>query len=155
MQIAIDNRSDYQLPLDTLEALALFTLELENAPDNLELSLSFVSNTEIQQLNRDFRGNDAPTDVLSFECDDLADAVLDATEVDLLLLGDIIIAPAVAEQHAVDFDSTFEQELYLILVHGILHLLGYDHLEDDEATEMESREDELLELWARHQSCEG
>ncbi len=151
MQVVIDNRSGQSLPIDEVERLALFTLENRSAPENLELSLSFVTEDEIRQLNRDFRGKDAPTDVLSFECDDIADAKTSDQTSAILLLGDIIIAPSVAEQHAQDFDSTFEQELYLIVIHGILHLLGFDHLVDDEADEMEALEDQLLDLWAQHQ----
>ena len=150
MQVVIDNRSGKQLPEDELEELALFVLQHQNAPENLELSLSFVTEDEIRQLNRDFRSKDAPTDVLSFECDDLADAELTAQEPAILLLGDIVIAPSVARQHALDFDSTFEQELYLIETHGILHLLGYDHLDDAEAERMEAQEDELLTAWAQY-----
>jgi probable rRNA maturation factor len=63
------------------------------------------------------------------------------------LLGDVVIAPFVARRHAVDFDSSEAAEMNLLLVHGILHLLGYDHQDDEEAARMEARENELLSLW--------
>ncbi|NLG10708.1 MAG: rRNA maturation RNase YbeY [Coriobacteriaceae bacterium] len=150
MLVCIDNRSGEQLPEEELEELALFVLQDQDAPENLELSLSFVTADEIRQLNFDFRGKDAATDVLSFECDDLADAELNVLKPEVFLLGDIVIAPSIARQHALDFGSTLKQELFLIETHGILHLLGYDHLVDADAEAMEAQEDRLLAAWAQY-----
>jgi len=145
MHIAVHNRSNEPLLLDTLEALAQFVLTQEHAPTAVELAVSLVSVDEIHSLNRRYRNIDAPTDVLSFECDDAHGQP--TCDGEPLLLGDVIIAPAVAREHARDFNSTFDDEMALMLTHGILHLLGYDHLEDREAQHMEARENELLALW--------
>ena len=95
-----------------------------------------VDRDEMHALNREYRGIDAPTDVLSFENDEA-------------LLGDVVVCAAVAREHAEDFDSDFASEMALMLIHGILHLLGYDHADDAEAEVMEARENELLGLWKR------
>jgi probable rRNA maturation factor len=134
MIIAIDNRTQQSLPTDDYVALAEFVLQAEQAASNVELSLSLVEPDEIQALNRQYRGVDAATDVLSFECDQQ-------------VLGDVIICPEIARRHALDFDSTFEAEMQLMLTHGVLHLLGYDHIDDDQAELMEARENELLRQW--------
>jgi len=132
--IFIDNRCGEDLPTDEYLALAAFVISEEDCGDDSELSISLVNQEEIQTLNKEYRSIDAPTDVLAFENDDE-------------LLGDVVVCPAIARVHAEDFDSSFPNELELMLIHGILHLLGYDHIEDSEAEHMEARENELLELW--------
>ena len=142
MMIFIDNRSGEDLPLDEYQALAEFVLDQEDVLGDAELSLSLVTAGEIHELNREFRNINAPTDVLSFENDDE-------------LLGDVIICPVVAREHAHDFNSTFEKEMALMLTHGILHLRGYDHVDDDEAEIMEARENALLAAWQKRAEGEG
>ena len=134
MRVVLDNRSGEDLCLSDYELLADFVLQEEEVDPDSELSLSLVGKEEMQVLNRDYRGIDAPTDVLSFENDGE-------------LLGDVIVCPAVAREHARDFDSDFVAEMSLMLVHGILHLLGYEHDSDPDAECMEARENELLESW--------
>ena len=87
---------------------------------------------------------DRPTDVLSFECDGAI--VEDGSEI--CLLGDIVICPEVCKNQCEDFGNTFEEELRLLTCHGVLHLLGYDHIEDDEAEVMEAKEREILKGWS-------
>jgi len=132
--ILIDNRSDEELPEEEYLALAAFVVDNESQSEDSELSISLVNQDEIHTLNREYRGIDAPTDVLAFENDGE-------------LLGDVVVCPTVAREHAGEFDSSFESEMYLMLIHGILHLLGYDHIVDRDAELMEARENELLELW--------
>jgi probable rRNA maturation factor len=134
VDIAIDNRCGEALPTETYVALARYVLEQEGAPTDVELSLSLVDKTEIQALNREYRDLDAPTDVLSFECD-------------AQVLGDVVVCPEVAREHASDFNTNFTYEMTLMFTHGILHLLGYDHIADDEAEVMEARENELVKQW--------
>lgn len=126
------------------EELICFCLEQEEAPETSEVSVSFVDNDKIQELNRDYRGIDAPTDVLSFECD----GTILEEGAKSLILGDIIVAPDVIADQCDNFGNTFEQELSLMLCHGVLHLLGYDHIGDNEAEEMEAREREILTAWS-------
>lgn len=131
-----------------VEDLARLVLETEEMPHNAEVSISFVDNTEIAELNREYRGIDGPTDVLSFECDlDDEDDEMFSEEDPVFQLGDIIIAPDVARAQTETFGTTFEQEMSLLLVHGLLHLCGYDHIEDEEALEMQAREKEILGTW--------
>jgi len=126
-----------------LEFIA-FLLEQEGCPENTNVSISFVDNDEIQRLNRDYRGKDAPTDVLSFECDG---AGMEFPGDEIYELGDIVIASDVAVSQAQEYDTTLREEIELLICHGILHLRGMDHVKDDEAAVMEAREDELLAAW--------
>lgn len=136
-----------------LEELALFALREEGAPEQSEMSLSFVDDDQMADLNNRFRGKEGPTDVLSFECDGIDDAFDDAmgiplSEEEVFELGDVIIAPDVAQRQGSGFGHSLEAEVSLLVVHGILHLLGYDHIEDDDAEEMEARERAILGAWA-------
>ncbi len=108
------------------------------------VSISFVSNERIQKLNADWRGQDKPTDVISLECERPDEPGLG--EGVPCELGDIVIASEYVVQQAAGFGTTAADECRMLLIHGLLHLLGYDHLEDAEAEEMEAREDELLQL---------
>ncbi|ACV22071.1 Probable rRNA maturation factor [Slackia heliotrinireducens] len=136
-----------------VERLAEYVLTQEGCPENTEVSITFVDDEEIQRLNLEYRGIDKPTDVLSFECDgyddefDDGDAYEDAGVPDdePFLLGDIIIATDVANAQTAQFHTTPSEELHVLLVHGLLHLNGWDHVHsDEEAEEMEARERELL-----------
>ena len=108
------------------------------------LSLSVVDDETIKEQNLDWRGIDAATDVISLECERPDDPDLAPGEP--CELGDILLAPDYIARQAARFGTTPADETRLLFVHGLLHLLGYDHLEDDEAEEMEAREDELLKL---------
>ena len=157
MQILIDiSHGEERLAGLPLEELALFVLEREEAPAASEVSLSFIDDARMAQLNEEFRGKTGPTDVLSFECDGL-DAIPDGADDVPFELGDVIIAPDVAQRQSTSFGHSFEAEVSLLLVHGLLHLMGYDHIDDDEAEEMEARERELLGAWADagHEAVRG
>ncbi len=146
MQISVlSHREPEPLDLTAFERLAAFVLEREEAPDAVELSVAVVEIAEMTELNERYRGKEGPTDVLSFECDDPCAVVSPGEPV---ALGDVVIAPEVAEAQAAEYGHTVEQELNLLLVHGVLHLLGYDHEDDDDALAMQSRERALLEAWA-------
>lgn len=141
----ISHREDELLDLDGFVNLALFVLEVENAPDQCEVSIAVVDIEEMTSLNEQYRDKTGPTDVLSFPCDDPTDM---STPDQPITLGDIIIAPDIALSQAAEYGHTAEEELNLLLVHGVLHLLGYDHIEDDEASVMQARERSILEAWA-------
>ena len=115
--------------------LALFVLEREGKPINTEVSISFVDDTAMAELNERFRGMEGPTDVLSFECDNIDDDITaaDGPSCPVYELGDIIVAPDVAARQSTEFGNSFEQEVSLLIVHGLLHLCGYDHIVDEEA----------------------
>ena len=106
----------------------------------VEVSIVFCDNAFIHPLNRDYRGKDSPTDVLSF-----AQREGDFANPNDPVLGDIIISVEQTEAQAKSHQVSFTQELSLLLVHGLLHLLGYDHIEDDEAEVMQAQEKVLLD----------
>lgn len=135
-----------------IEALARFVLEALECPANTSVSITFVDNERMRELNHAYRGLDKPTDVLSFECDNIpfeGEALEDEAEYEL---GDVIIATDVALAQTEEFGTTFEDEVSLLITHGLLHLNGYDHIEEAEAEEMEALEDELLGAWKQERS---
>lgn len=139
------HREPEVLDLSAFERLAAFALDREDAPQNCELSIAIVHLAEMTELNERYRGTSGPTDVLSFGCDDPC-AVLGPDEP--VTLGDVVIAPEVAEAQAAEYGHTVEEELNLLLVHGVLHLLGYDHDADVDASAMQVRERAILLAWS-------
>lgn len=131
--------------------LAEFVITWEGKPASTEVSVSFVDDDEIAHLNESYRGKAGPTDVLSFECDGLDDDFdeMDAPEgVEVPYeLGDVVIAVDVAKRQMREFGTTFQEEIELLLTHGLLHLCGYDHIEEEEAQVMEALEEKILEAW--------
>jgi probable rRNA maturation factor len=128
--------------------LARNVLLAEGVSGDAELSLLFVDEETISGLNRRFM-DAGPTDVLAFPIDDpvddantRADGTLRGPEP--LLLGDVVVCPAVAERQAPAHAGSYDDELALLVVHGVLHVLGHDHAEIDEAATMQARERELL-----------
>jgi len=146
MQISVvSHREPEPLDLTAFERLAAFVLDREDAPDAVELSIAVVSLEEMSELNTRYRGKEGPTDVLSFPCDDPCSV---AEPDEPVAIGDVVVAPEIAEAQAVEFGHTVEDELNLLLVHGVLHLLGYDHESDEDAAVMQARERVLLESWS-------
>ena len=132
-----------------IEELAAFVISQEGKPANTEVSISFVDDEEMTRLNEGYRHREGPTDVLSFECDNLDDEFTAAEGADepLRRAGrhrDRRRRLRTPDGH---HRTTFAEELELLITHGLLHLCGYDHIHDDEAAVMESREDELLKAW--------
>lgn len=115
-----------------LERLAACVLTALDVPTELELSLTCVDTARISELNEAYLGGEGPTDVLAFPIDS-PDEVVDGVPG---LLGDVVVCPAVAERQASEHGRTPGQEIDLLVVHGILHLLGHDHAEADERAEM-------------------
>lgn len=145
MQVRVtSNREPEPLSLEAFERLGAFAMRLEEVPDGAELSVAIVGEDEMARLNEQYRGVSGPTDVLSFSCDDPCPAGSDEP----ITLGDVIIAPDVAVRQAEELGSTVEEELNLLLVHGLLHLLGYEHDDDEKAAAMQARESVILSAWA-------
>ncbi len=132
------------------EQLIAFAADQLKLPASSEVSITFVANEEMARLNEGFRGKQGPTDVLSFECDNLDDGFPQDTA---FQAGDIIIAPDVAAAHASELGHPLAWEIDTLLVHGLLHLIGYDHLEEEEAQVMEGLQDDILASW--RQGIEG
>lgn len=146
INVVIEHGEELVSKLD-LEGLATFVLSEMKLPETTDVTLSFVTNDRIHELNRDYRGMDKPTDVLSFECDNWPFEDENLADVEEFELGDVIIATDVAVAQTEEFGTTFEEEVTLLTVHGLLHLCGYDHIEDDEAEIMEALEDKLIKAW--------
>lgn len=117
---------------------------LENLSENTEVDITIVTDEEIHVLNRDYRGVDRATDVLSFALDEGDDEpeILGAEAEHLL--GDIIISAEKANEQAEEFGHGLNREIVYLAVHGMLHLLGYDHMIEDEKIVMRRREEEIL-----------
>jgi probable rRNA maturation factor len=156
---AADEQHDEIIDLDAWVALANAALTDEGVRGLAEVSLIFLDEQAIAALNQQFMGVEGPTDVLSFPIDNEPEPsgrVPDAggsgpgepplPEIPQLV-GDIVICPAVAARNAIEHECSLDDEIALLVVHGVLHLLGWDHAEDDEAERMEARERVLL---ARH-----
>ena len=119
--------------------------QLAGSPRWIELSVRLSSDEEVRSLNAQWRGKDKPTNVLSFPMTDAAQLRAANVSGPELLLGDIILARGVCEREAKEKGVRFEDHATHLIVHGTLHLLGYDHQEDGEATEMEAREVRALD----------
>lgn len=114
------------------------TAELESLDPEAEVSLSFVDNETIRGLNDQYRGIDEPTDVLSFPQDD--DLPLELP----YILGDIVISLERAAEQAQEYGHGLEREVLYLAVHGLLHLIGYDHQTEEDKSAMRAREEEVL-----------
>ena len=136
--IVEDQQTDVEVDAHRWAALAADVVRAEGGHG--ELTLTFVDRDEISSLNREHMGVDGPTDVLSFPLDAIDDVVVGEP----VLLGDVVVCPAVAADAAPDHAGTLDDELALLVVHGCLHVLGYDHAEPDETRTMRTRELELL-----------
>jgi probable rRNA maturation factor len=141
-----DEQTDQPVPAAPLVDLARLALDSEGVTAPAELALRFVDADTIAALNEEFLGHEGPTDVLSFAIEDepLSARGDDATP---LLVGDVVICPSVAFANAPEHAGTYRDELELLVVHGILHLLGRDHEIDGEAEAMEAREREILSAY--------
>lgn len=145
MNLLIANDTNEDLDLDLIRKKAEKTitevLRVENISENTEVSLSIVDRQTIHKLNKDYRNVDRETDVLSFPLDEES---FDNEGNPLILLGDIVICLDVAEDQAVDFGHSLEREIMYLICHSTLHLLGYDHIEEDDKKVMRSKEKEVM-----------
>lgn len=150
MEITFSDEQDNPLPIEGLTELATVAMKAEMLPASTQLSITFVGPERMTELNERYMGKDGPTDVLSFPIEDLSDGIDDREENDPpLLLGDIVICPPVVDGNATAAGVAFEDEMALMVVHGLLHLLGRDHVIDEEAEAMEQREREILAMVGR------
>ena len=133
-----------QAILDKMTEAAVYAVELEELEsERCEISVTFVDMDEIHELNKEYRDVDRPTDVLSFP--QFYDLEEEIPEVGGICLGDVVICKEKAEEQAAEFGHSFEREIIYLFVHSVLHLLGYDHMEDDEKACMRAREEQIME----------
>ncbi len=112
--------------------------------ENGEVSITLTNNAYIHELNRDYRGIDRPTDVLSFALNESEEPDI-ADGPDVNILGDLIISVERAEEQAADYGHSVRREMAFLTVHGMLHLLGYDHMEEADRLEMEAEQRFVME----------
>jgi probable rRNA maturation factor len=134
--------------LDRLRRLAELVLAEEGYPIETELTVLLVSEDEMAAYNERFLERSGPTDVLAFPVEELMPGVVPDQDSNgpPLIIGDVIVAPGYVGRQAKENDVEFDDEMALMVAHGILHLLGYDHIDDADAEMMERREVELLSL---------
>jgi len=121
---------------------------VESIEPETEVSVTFVTNDTIQDINREYRGKDQPTDVISFALEELGEGEMAVTFEGMpRVLGDIIISTDRAKEQAEEYNHSFERELGFLAVHGFLHLLGYDHMEPEEEKVMFTKQDEILQTF--------
>jgi probable rRNA maturation factor len=158
---AADEQHDVDVDINGLVRLAQDVLRAEKVRGDCELAVTFVDEETIAELNKEFLGEDGPTDVLAFPIDDeivesgrspdSGTSGPDRPEMEPgevpILLGDVMVCPAVAARNAVDHGKSTDEEVALLVVHGILHVLGMDHASPEEETAMFARQVELLQLY--------
>ncbi len=133
---------------ELVEKLLQHAASVENIEPETEVSVTFVTNGTIQDINREYRGKDQPTDVISFALEELGEGEMAVTFEGMpRVLGDIIISTDRAKEQAEEYNHSFERELGFLAVHGFLHLLGYDHMEPEEEKVMFTKQDEILQTF--------
>lgn len=149
MQLIVNNQQD-KVEIDSqletqLHMLVETLLQMEGQSPEAEISLTFVDDEQIRRLNRDYRGLDQPTDVLSFamrESSDEEPAM--ASDPTFDVLGDVVISLETAERQSKDYGHSLRREIGYLTVHGVLHLLGYDHQTETERDLMRQKEEAVL-----------
>lgn len=142
MEVYIDNRQD-EITIDDelielMEKVMKECLALEEKGFDTEISVSFVNNKEIQELNREYRNVDSSTDVLSFPMTD------DFSLIHIPILGDIVISLEKALSQAEEYGHSFNREVAYLTAHSMFHLLGYDHMKEDEKQVMRKKEKQVM-----------
>ncbi|EUJ46283.1 rRNA maturation RNase YbeY [Listeria riparia] len=134
--------------VENLLQFAAARLKIQN---DSELTVTFVDNARIQEINRDYRDKDQPTDVISFALEEMGDGEVEITwseDMDVpRILGDIIISTERAKEQAKEYGHGFDREVGFLALHGLLHLLGYDHIEDEDEKEMFALQKEVLDAY--------
>jgi len=149
VKVQIKNQQEQKINLLKLKEIMLTVMKLMQIRKESEVSLLFTNDKGIKELNRFYRKIDKPTDVLSFNLLDKNELykVFDNNNVDEyeeILLGDIVISVETAKAQSEKYGQSLYQELTILMIHGLLHLLGYDHFKGKEAEEMKEEEHRLL-----------
>ena len=132
---------------EQIEKLLNFAKQQEEISEDAELSITFVDKSEIQEINKMYRDKDKVTDVISFALEE-DEPDIDMSEFNIpRVLGDIIICTDVAQEQSESYGHSFERELGFLALHGFLHLLGYDHMNEEDEKEMFGRQDAILNAY--------
>ncbi|MCW2765206.1 MAG: hypothetical protein JWO11_1165 [Nocardioides sp.] len=146
MSIEVLNESGRDLDVHRLASLSRFVMDRMRVHPLAELCIKAVNEDTIAQLNSQWMEKEGPTDVLAFPMDELRPGLVNE-DPEEGVLGDLVLCPEVAARQAATAGHSSEAEVELLTVHGILHLLGYDHAEPEEHKEMFGLQDELLGEW--------
>lgn len=138
-EISVINETETDVDLELLKKVALYTLEYEKV-DNGQASIIIVDNTRIKKINKEYRNIDRETDVISFALEDDNTFV----EIPIRVLGDIYISIDKAKRQACEYGHSLKREICFLTVHGMLHLLGYDHMHEDEEKIMFQKQEDIL-----------
>jgi probable rRNA maturation factor len=146
VSVFLADEQSHPVELEMLRQLAELVVSEEGYPTSTEVTLLLVDDNEMSAYNERFLNRSGPTDVLAFPVEELVPGVVPDSDANgpPVMLGDVIVAPGYVAQQAANLDVDFDDEMALMVTHGILHLLGYDHVEDHDALLMEQREKELL-----------
>ncbi len=144
MSVELDNRSKIGCASANLESLLNFSLAELGLHPECELNLLLVDEDEMTDLHIKWMNEPGPTDVLSFPMDEVEPGWSE-----IAILGDIVLCPAVAARQASDAGHSVEHELAILSVHGLLHIVGYDHLLKEEEEEMFSLQESLVKRWSK------
>jgi probable rRNA maturation factor len=147
MTVDLNNESGLEVDSPGLVRLATFALDQLRIHPQAELSVLLVDEATMSSYHSRYLGEDGPTDVLSFPMDELRPPAGDE-EPPEGLLGDIVLCPAVTNRQAAEHGRTPQEESEYLLVHGLLHLLGYDHADPADKAEMFGLKDKLVNAWA-------
>ena len=147
--VEIDSARGGEPPASWFEAVARDVLQAENVAPPYEVSIVLADEATVHEMNRRYRNVDAPTDVIAFYTEEQGEAAgRFITPADgVRRLGDVVISFEQAREQAAEEGHSVEQELALLTIHGVLHLLGYDHERDEDASRMRGRESLLLEAF--------
>ena len=146
MSVEVLEESGSGVDVARMTRLARFVLERLRVHPQAELCIKLVDEDTIADVNEHWMGKEGPTDVLAFPMDELRPGLVNE-EPEEGILGDLMLCPSVAERQATTAGHSTDAELELLTVHGILHLLGYDHAEPEEHAEMFGLQDQLLAAW--------
>ena len=151
MSIEVCNESGVSIDATLIASVARFALDKMRVNPAAELSVLAVTNDVMSELHERWMDEPGPTDVMSFPMDELVETSRrpDAPDMGPALLGDIVLCPEFAKAQAKTAGHSLDDELHLLTVHGVLHLLGYDHGEPDEEREMFALQAKLLADWRR------
>lgn len=142
VDLAIINETDNDLDYEDIYLdIVKKTADILKLNDNFELSCIFVDENKIQEINKTYRGIDKVTDVISFALEDNIDIHIEGIAREL---GDIFICVVRAKEQAIDYGHSFYREMCFLFTHGLLHLLGYDHMNVEDEKEMFDLQDQIL-----------
>lgn len=131
-----------------VENVLQFAAEKENIDEGTELSVTFVDNARIQEINKEYRNKDAATDVISFAMEEMGEDEMEIIGADIpRMLGDIIISIERTREQAAEYGHSFDRELGFLALHGFLHLLGYDHMIESDEKVMFTKQKEILDAY--------